>query len=82
MPSDRAICAVLALRQRQAEQQFATGMSDTTGNAFDTLIGEAIDEAWQRDRARIAIWLRQAELRGRLLQAMRSLEEGRWFTDE
>jgi len=36
----------------------------------------------KRDRERIAIWLRQAELRGRLPQAMKSLEEGRWFTDE
>ena len=46
MPSDRAIRAVIALRQRQAEQMFSSGMSDPTGNAFDALIGEAIDEAW------------------------------------
>lgn len=35
-----------------------------------------------QDRLRIAVWLTQAEARGRLPQAMKSLQEGRWFTDE
>src|SRR5216684_259336 len=46
MPSDRAIRAVIALRKRQAEQRLTTGMRDPTGNAFNALIGEAIDESW------------------------------------
>ncbi len=46
MPSDWAIKKVLELRQRQMDMQGRAGLRDKTGNAFDALIGEALDEAW------------------------------------
>ncbi len=44
MPSDWAIRKVQELRARQRDQDLSVGLADPTGNRFDALIGELLDE--------------------------------------
>lgn len=44
MPSDWAIKKVLELRQRQMQQNAEVELGDPSGNRFDALIGEMLDE--------------------------------------